>query len=164
MTIAVVSDFFFFLIMGAVFLLLCVLGNFWMPDTVFYFVGCCIFLSTYKSWALFWEAVNLFGNNLIFWSWAFRIFLEGLWIWGGAQSRVNCSPLARQDLEYFTHCPKLWVFLVWPLGTGSVTSLLCMTATIPLNPFGWIFPWPWVVFLNIHVLLYLCAVILSYEL
>ena len=28
-----------------------------------------------------------------------------------------------------------------------------MTDTIPPNPFGWIFPWPWLVFLNIHVLI-----------
>lgn len=66
---------------------------------------------------------------------------------------VNCSPHPWQDLEHFTHCPKLWVFLVWPLGTGTIPRLVCMTVTVTPNPLGWFFSWARIDFLYACVLL-----------
>lgn len=43
--------------------------------------------------------------------------------------------------------PKLWVFLVWHLGTGTIPRLVCMTGIVPPNPLGWFFSWAWIYFL-----------------
>lgn len=145
-----------FFFMGDVFLLLCVPGNPQMSDTLHFTVLDAVHFCLPINLLELCSGMQLTYLEII---WSFEVelfvfvFVFFVWIWGGAHSRVNCSPLARQDLEYFTHCPTLQVFLVWPFGTGTVTGLVCVTDTIPPNPFGWTFPWSWLVFLNIHVLI-----------
>lgn len=56
------------LIMGHIFLLLCMPGKFWLGarHSGFYLLGCSIFLYFHNcSWALSWHAMKLLWNSLI---------------------------------------------------------------------------------------------------
>lgn len=124
----------------------------WMPDTVFYLVGCWVFLSIYKcSWALYWDAVNLLETIQ-----SVRVALLWLFLDGSGvvlSLRLIVLHVHGKILSTLPIAPKLWVFLVWPLGTGTIPRLVCMTGTVPPNPLGWFFSWARIDFLYACVLL-----------
>lgn len=43
---------------------------------------------------------------------------------------------------------ELWGVPVWLAGVGSIPGSVWMLSTVTSNPFGWFFPWPWVVSLH----------------
>lgn len=131
-------DWSFLLIMGRIFLFLCMSSNFLLDgkQCKFYLVGCWVFFLSHKySWALFsfLEIVWFFWVLLLSFVWQDRAaFSLGLIFLTSEMSFFSVP---------YPVCHELWGFLIWLVKTGTVACYVWAF----FNTFRWFFGWLWVV-------------------